>query len=56
MRKSGISKKNAEGYADPTAYEAIGNISCEEKRKLRIKPRKGNKQTKKNKIRRGHNE
>ena len=27
----GIDKKNHEGYADPTTYEALSNIQCVEK-------------------------
>lgn len=31
----GISKKNAEGYADPTAYEALTMVHKEERRRAR---------------------
>lgn len=33
-----INKYNAEGYADPTAYEALMNLEQEEKAKFRYRP------------------
>lgn len=38
--------RNSEGYCDPTAGEALGNIRREEKKRLKAQKRKKNKWSK----------